>query len=166
MRYTPSVIERVCVESGQLDARRGPSFLRRRIRRNLSSESRGSSSLCFCRLGCSILGRRAGLERMEKTGRDSGYFIHRRQEGRFVYLRRLLDSTDFSHELERRCPNLFRGNGWLEVEKRLDVSAHGLGPCVRKFTHFHHTLPMVTGMCGRNRTAAGRKASANPSAAS
>ena len=127
------MIERVCVESGQHDGRRGPSFLRRRIRRNSSSVSRGSSNLCFCRLCFAILGRRAGLEGVEKTGRDSRYFIHRSQKPRFVYLRRLVDSTDFSDELERRCPNLVRGNGWLEVEKSLDVSAHRLGPYLPKF---------------------------------
>jgi hypothetical protein len=132
-------MKKVCSRSCQHDARRAHDLLRRRIRQNSRSESHGSSSLCSCRLCCSILWRRAGLERVEKTGRDSCYFIHRRQEARFVYLRRLVDSTDFSHELERRCPNLFRGNGWLEVEKSLDVSAHRLGPYLRKFKHFKRT---------------------------
>ena len=109
------------------------------IRQNSGSESLGSSSLRFGSLYGSIPWRRAGLERMEKTGRDSCNFIHRSEKPRFVYLRRLVDSTDFSDELERRCPNLFRGNGWLEVEKSLDVSAHRLGPYLRKFNHFKRT---------------------------
>jgi hypothetical protein len=129
-------MKKVCSRKWRLEARRAHYLLRRRIGQNSRSESLGGSSLCFCRLYGSILWRRAGLERVEKPGRDRCNFIHRSQEGRFVYLRRLVDSADFSDELERRCPNLFRGNGWLEVEKSLDVSAHRLAPYVLKFEHF------------------------------
>jgi hypothetical protein len=111
--------------------------------RNSRSESLGSSSLCFCRLYRSVPWRRAGFERVEKTSRDGCYFIHGSQEASFVCLRRLVDSTDFSDELERRCPNLFRGNGRLEVEKSLDVSAHRLGPYAAKFKHFNPAWILV-----------------------
>ena len=130
----------------------------RRVRQNSSSESLSSSSFRFCRLYGSISWRRAGLKRLEKTSRDGCDFIHRRQEASFVGLRRLVDSTDFSHELERRRPNLFRGDRRLKVEECFNVSAHGLGPCIAKFRHYNPTLQMVTQIGCRNRTAVGRRA--------
>ena len=93
-----------------------------------SAESLRRSSLCFRRFYGSIPRRRARLERVEKTRRYRRDFIHRRQKARFVHFRRFVNSTYLSHELQRRRPNLFRGNGRLEVEQRLDVSAHGMDP--------------------------------------
>ena len=95
-------------------------------RPNSGSKSLGSSSLRFGRFHFSIPRRRAGFQRVKKSRRDSRYLIHSGEEPNFVGPRRLMDSTDFSDELERRCPNLFRGDGRLKVEKSFDVSAHGI----------------------------------------
>jgi hypothetical protein len=129
----PIILE---VENWQISVTKPHPVSRRRIGPNSSSESLRSPSLRFCRLYRSIPWRRAGFEGMEKTSRDRSYFIHRRKEARFICLGRLVNPTDFSYELERGCPHLFRSNGRLEVEKSLYVSAHGCGPSVAKFKRF------------------------------
>jgi hypothetical protein len=64
------------------------------------------------------------LQRTEKPTRDFGYFIDGSLKRRFVCLRRFAKTADFPHELKRGIPNLFLSNGWIEIEKKLDVSAH------------------------------------------
>jgi hypothetical protein len=61
---------------------------------------------------------------MEKPTRDFGNFIDGSLKRRLVCLRRFAETADFPHELKRSIPNLFLSNGWIEVEKNLDVSAH------------------------------------------
>jgi hypothetical protein len=61
---------------------------------------------------------------MEKPTRDFGNFIDGSFKRRFVCLRRFAKAADFPHELKRSIPNFFLCNGWIEIEKNLDVSAH------------------------------------------
>src|SRR3954465_14554552 len=62
---------------------------------------------------------------MEKAPGCAGDFLDCRLERDFVCLRRLVESADFSHELQGRSANLVIGNRWVEVEKDFDISAHG-----------------------------------------
>ena len=64
------------------------------------------------------------FERAEKTGRDAGYFIDCSQQRAFVCFRRFVKTADFSHELERSSPNLFGGDGRIEIEEDFDIPAH------------------------------------------
>ena len=81
-------------------------------------------AFCFRGLFFPILRRRIGLERTEKSSRDGGDFLNCDQERRFVCLRRLVKTADFSHELERSRVNLFVGDWWIKVKEWFDVSAH------------------------------------------
>jgi hypothetical protein len=40
----------------------------------------------------------------------------------------LVESGDFPDELDGGSAHFFVGDGWIEVEKGFDVSAHGLRP--------------------------------------
>src|SRR5271154_4370898 len=65
---------------------------------------------------------------MKKPTRDSSNFIDGSLKRRFVCLRRFAKTAYFPHELKRSIPNLFLGNGWIEIEENLDVSAHEQSP--------------------------------------
>ena len=45
-------------------------------------------------------------------------------EGCLVCLRRLIETGDFSYELQRSGANFFGRNGRIEIEERLDISTH------------------------------------------
>ena len=92
---------------------------------HLRDESPDGSGLCFRRLFFSILRRGIGVEGMQKTRRDAGYFIDSSQKRGFVSLGRFVKTCDFSHELERGGSNLFIGHGRIEIEESLDITAHG-----------------------------------------
>src|SRR6266404_1939317 len=92
---------------------------------DLSTESLGSAGFRSRGFFFSILRRRSGFERAEKSLRDAGYFIDCRQKRGFICLRRFVEAADFSHELERSRSNLFVSDRRIEVEKGFDVSAHG-----------------------------------------
>src|SRR5258708_24852341 len=85
-------------EAGHVSCRRQPA--EGRGMPESSAESFRRASLGFCRLFFSILWRRIGFERTEKTSRNPGYFIDRSQEQAFVCLRRPVEAADFSHELQ------------------------------------------------------------------
>jgi hypothetical protein len=67
---------------------------------------------------------RAGLERMQKTGRDAGNLIDRSLERSFVGFRGFIESSDLPHELQRSCSDLFVTDGRIEVKESLDIPAH------------------------------------------
>jgi hypothetical protein len=89
-----------------------------------SAESLCGASFRFRSLFFPILRRGVRFERAEKTGRDAGYLIDCSQQGAFVCLRRFAKTADFSHELERSSPNLFGGDGRIEIEEGFDIPAH------------------------------------------
>jgi hypothetical protein len=88
------------------------------------SESFSGAGSGFLGFFLSILGGCRSFERREKPGRNAGDFIDCREEDVFVRFRGLIETADFSHELERGCTNLFVGDGRIEVEQSLDISAH------------------------------------------
>jgi hypothetical protein len=101
-----------------------------------AAESLCSSSLCLCGFFFSILRRRVRLKGIEKTVRDTGYFIDCGQKRWLICFRRLRETADFSHELQRSGANFFLSYGRIEVEKRFDVPAH---PFDLKFEQFFRT---------------------------
>src|SRR5205814_4659456 len=86
------------------------------------AESLGGSSFRFCGLFFPILGRCIRIERTEKSRRNAGYFINCFEEGLFICLRRLIETTDFSYKLERSRANLFVGDWRIEVEEGFKYS--------------------------------------------
>jgi hypothetical protein len=94
----------------------------------LGAKSLGGARFCLCGFFFPILGRRIGFERMEETSRDCGYFIDGGKKRSFVGLRWFIKASDLSHELQRCSANLFVIHWWIEVEERLDISAHAARP--------------------------------------
>jgi hypothetical protein len=93
----------------------------------------GSEPECRTSLGpgglmVPVLRRGMCFQRPQKTRRDGGYVIDRGQERVFVCPGWLIKTADFSYELKRCGPNFLGGYRRIEVEKRLDVSAHGDEP--------------------------------------
>jgi hypothetical protein len=62
------------------------------------------------------------VDQRPRRGRD---LLDRTIEGRLVGLRRHVEAAQLAHELQRRVADLELGGRRLEVEKRLDVAAHG-----------------------------------------
>jgi hypothetical protein len=63
------------------------------------------------------------FEGMNEASRDLSDFIDSSEERGLIGSRRLVETADFSHELERRGLNLFAGDGRIKVEKRFDIPA-------------------------------------------
>jgi|ERR1700733_6300125 len=61
---------------------------------------------------------------MQKTGRQGGDFLHRRQECGFIGFGWFIEACDFSNKLQRSGANLFLRHRWVEIEKCLNISAH------------------------------------------
>jgi hypothetical protein len=76
----------------------------------------------------SISWRRIGFERLNQPHRDRSYIVDRSEECRFVRFRRLVETGNFSDELQRCSADFVVGDGRIEIEKRLNVSAHFLIP--------------------------------------
>jgi hypothetical protein len=49
-------------------------------------------------------------------------------ESSFICFRGLIETAELAYKLERRGADFVLRSRWLEVEKRLDISAHGLPP--------------------------------------
>jgi hypothetical protein len=75
------------------------------------AESLSGSSLCLCGFFFSVLRRRIRFEGMEKTVRDTGYFIDRGQKRGLISFRRFREPADFSNELQRSGANFFLSHG-------------------------------------------------------
>jgi hypothetical protein len=89
----------------------------------------GRESLCgaglgLCGLFFPVFRRSVGLERTEQTRGDTGDFVNRSQEWRFVRFGRFVEPTDFSHELKRSSANLRFSDRGIEIEERFDISTH------------------------------------------
>ena len=91
----------------------------------LSPVPLGAARLRLCGFLFAVLWRRAGFKRAQKPGRDRGHLIDGSLERGLVGLRRFVATADFSDELQRRRVNLFRSHRRIEVEKILDIPAHG-----------------------------------------
>ena len=87
-----------------------------------------SAAGVFALAACSsrFLGGR-GFERTKKAGRDASHFVDGRQKRGLIRLRRLGETADLPHKLQRSRPNLVLSDRRIEVEKGFDVSAHGRG---------------------------------------
>src|SRR5665213_1346856 len=95
-------------------------------RNDLIAEPFRGASFGFRSLLFPILRRRDSIERTEKASRDARDFIHRVLKQLFVGLGWFVKSADLPDKLERSGANFFICHGWIEVEKGLDISAHGL----------------------------------------
>src|ERR1700743_3277510 len=94
----------------------------------LAADSLRCAGLCLGCLFFTIFRRSRSFKRMEEACGNAGHVIDRREKRRLVCLGRMCEAADLAHKLERRRPNLFLCNGWVEIEKRLDVPAHASGP--------------------------------------
>src|SRR6185312_16553444 len=79
-------------------------------------------------LDLAVARRAVGDQRAEKGMGGLGDLFDRPLEGLFVRLGRLGEAADLPHELEGGVTDLAVGDGRLEVEEGLDVSAHGGSP--------------------------------------
>src|SRR5580704_13803619 len=98
------------------------------VRRKLCAKPLRAPSFCLGRLFFPVSGLGVGFERGEKTARNSGYFLHGLEKYGFIRLRRLVEAADLSYVLQGGGANLLGGYRRVEVEKHLDVPAHGWGP--------------------------------------
>src|SRR5215210_9019418 len=76
------------------------------------------------RLDLAVLRRRIRHEIGEEVHRGVRDLVDRSVKGFLVRVRRLREAADLADVLQRRRPDLVVGRGRLEVEERLDVSAH------------------------------------------
>src|ERR1700722_1808516 len=98
------------------------------VRRKLCAKPLRAPSFCLGRLFFPVSGLGVGFERGEKTAGNGGYFLHGLEKYAFVRLRRLVEAADLSYVLKGSGANLLGGYRRVEVEKHLDVPAHGWGP--------------------------------------
>jgi hypothetical protein len=61
---------------------------------------------------------------MKKPRSDAGNFVDGGLKRGLVRLRRLVEAGDFPYELQRCGPDLVVRDGWIEIEKRLNIPAH------------------------------------------
>jgi hypothetical protein len=61
---------------------------------------------------------------MQNTRSNFCNFVYGSDERSLVGFGGLIEAADFSHELQRRSPDLFLVDGRIEVKKRFDISAH------------------------------------------
>src|SRR5580704_14990670 len=94
--------------------------------------------------------RRRGFERSQQPFRSRGNLLHRPVECRFVRLRRLGESADLAHKLQRRGPNLPFRHRRIKVEQQLDISAHSAGPPDKIFVTYLDYLPLCALLQLRN----------------
>src|SRR5262249_13183483 len=100
-------------------------------RRNLigrGAKANRGPRFCFGGLFFAVLGWSGGLQGAQQARRNAGYFVDSGFEGLLIGLGRLGEATDFAHELQRGGVNLPGRDGWVEIEQRLDISAHGIFP--------------------------------------
>src|SRR5260370_15227141 len=79
-------------------------------------------------LDLAVARRRMGMQRGQKAAGGGGYLSHRAVECLGVGLRRLVETGQFSHELQRGGLDFVLGRGRLEIEQSLDVAAHLFSP--------------------------------------
>src|SRR5690606_3763893 len=91
---------------------------------SLPPEAQARAFACLLRLDLAIARSGARDERSDQATRRCRHFIDRAIERFFVRLRRFIESAQLAYELQRCGPNLDFGGRRVEVEERLDVSAH------------------------------------------
>src|ERR1700681_209146 len=91
-------------------------------------ESLDGAGSGFCGLFFAILRRGGGFQGTEKTIRDAGYFLDGSQKYVLVGLRRFVEASDFSYELQRSRSSLFFRDRRIEVEQGFDIPAHCYDP--------------------------------------
>src|SRR6476620_10703587 len=74
--------------------------------------------------GFTVLWPGRGFERVDKFAGSSRNSLDRHVERGLVRLRGPRESSELTHELKRRSPDLIIGRGRVEIEKRFYVSAH------------------------------------------
>jgi hypothetical protein len=94
-----------------------------------SGESLHRSRFCLGGFNFAISRRRVGIEGLEKVSANRGDVVDRSLERGFVCFRGLVESRDFSYELERSGADFVWSDRRFEIEKRLDVATHGSDPC-------------------------------------
>jgi hypothetical protein len=90
----------------------------------LMMESRRIASFYLRPLVISILWLRVGFKRTKQTARNVGDFFDRGLKLGFIKLRGFVEAGNFSDELERSGTDLVIGDGRIEIEKGLNISAH------------------------------------------
>ena len=90
----------------------------------LYRKSFGVSGLGFDCLFFPVLWGRIGFEGKKKLRRDASNRVDGSLESLFVRPGWFIEACDLSSELERSSSHLVRGDGWIEVEKGFDISAH------------------------------------------
>jgi hypothetical protein len=87
-------------------------------------EALGPALAATLGLDLAVLRRRIGDELVDQPPSRCGDLVDCAGERFLVRLRRVREPADLAHVLKRGVPNLVVGRGRLEVEERLDVSAH------------------------------------------
>src|SRR5262249_25581821 len=71
-------------------------------------------------------------ERVDQAPGHDRDLVNGLVEDGLIGLRRFREAAELADELQRRCPDLLVGRGRIEVEERLDVSAHGEAPAIAR----------------------------------
>ena len=79
---------------------------------------------CFRGLYSTIARLTFRLQGEEQPACHLRYIIDRLVEGSLVRLRWGVESAQFAHELQRRCPYFLLRRGWSKIEQRPDIPAH------------------------------------------
>src|SRR5579863_4758871 len=96
--------------------------------RDLGPESFCGAGARFGSFFFAILGRGGGFEGAQQASGDGGYLVDSGEEGGFVALGGFVEAGNLADELERGRADFIVGHRRIEVEKSLDVSAHGRMP--------------------------------------
>src|SRR5207244_5559724 len=114
--------------SVQTDARARPARPAGRRRRvgasALAREADGRAGPAALGLDLAVLRLRGGDERLEQPARGLRHLVDGPRERLLVGARRLREAADLANVLERGVPYFLVGGRRLEVEERVDVSAH------------------------------------------
>src|SRR3954469_17061349 len=89
-----------------------------------SREPLGGARPSALRLDLTVLRRRVRHEAVDQCPSRFGDLVDGAGKSFLVRLRRLREAADLADVLERCVANLFLGRDRLEVEERMDVSAH------------------------------------------
>src|ERR1700738_1194095 len=93
-----------------------------------SPEPQPRALLGLLGLDLAVARRGMGMQRNQQAPGRIGNFRDRAVEGCLVGLRRLVEAGKFPHELQRGGVDFILGRGRLEIEQRLDVTAHLSSP--------------------------------------
>jgi hypothetical protein len=89
-----------------------------------STEPQTRAFFCLLSLNFAIARGRMRVKRSQKTPRGGRHLLDREIEGSRISLRRLVEARQLAHELQRGSVDFLIRRRRLEIEQRLDVSAH------------------------------------------